>query len=87
MISEWKKTSVADAATVLLKQRWMIKTQAIYFQCGRAIIRSRLWESDAQIDPGTLPTPGDVLSEVSQGRVGGADYDAGWEARANKSLW
>ena len=65
----------------------VIKTQAIYFQCGRAIIRSRLWESDAQIDPGTLPTPGDVLSEVSQGRVGGADYDAGWEARANKSLW
>ncbi|MGI9352541.1 MAG: pyridoxamine 5'-phosphate oxidase family protein [Rhizobiaceae bacterium] len=65
----------------------IIKTLAVYFQCGRAMVRSRLWEPEAQVDPKTLPTPGDVLAELSNGTVGGPDYDAKWEDRANKTLW
>ena len=29
----------------------VIKTHAVYFQCGRAIVRSNLWNPEAQIDP------------------------------------
>ena len=65
----------------------VIKTQAIYFQCGRAIVRSRLWEQDAQVDPKTLPTPGDVLSELSRGEVGGPEYDKEWNGKAMETLW
>jgi PPOX class probable FMN-dependent enzyme len=65
----------------------VIKTKAIYFQCGRAIVRSKLWEQDAQIDPSSLPTPGDVLAYLSDNKVGGPDYDAAWEERANKTMW
>ncbi|MEM8650474.1 MAG: pyridoxamine 5'-phosphate oxidase family protein [Pseudomonadota bacterium] len=65
----------------------VIETQAIYFQCGRAIVRSRLWEQDAQVDPNTLPTPGEVLAYLSDNEVGGPDYDAKWEGRAMDSLW
>jgi len=49
----------------------VIKTQAVYFQCGRAIVRSRLWEEDAKVDPDSLPTPGDVLAHLSNNEVGG----------------
>ncbi|MEM7068050.1 MAG: pyridoxamine 5'-phosphate oxidase family protein [Pseudomonadota bacterium] len=65
----------------------VIRTQAVYFQCGRAIVRSGLWDTNSQIDPKSLPTPGEVLAELSKGEVGGPDYDAEWEGRANKTLW
>ena len=65
----------------------VIRTMAVYFQCGRAIARSHLWDAEAQIDPKSLPTPGDMLSKLSKGEVGGADYDAKWEGRAKETLW
>ena len=65
----------------------VMKTKAVYFQCGRAIVRSRLWDESAQVDPATLPTPGEMLATLSNGSVGGKDYDTAWDDRAKKSLW
>ncbi|QWG21335.1 pyridoxamine 5'-phosphate oxidase family protein [Bradyrhizobium sediminis] len=59
----------------------------IYFQCARAIVRSDLWNSDKWIDPKSLPTPGQILAEMSDDRVGGEDYDRAWPERARQSLW
>jgi len=65
----------------------VIKTTAVYFQCGRAVVRSKLWDASAQVDPASLPTPGDVLAELSDGTVGGKEYDDKWEGRAKETLW
>src|SRR5580692_6833746 len=43
----------------------------IYFQCARAIVRSDLWNPDKRVDPRVLPTPGQILAEMSESRVGG----------------
>jgi PPOX class probable FMN-dependent enzyme len=59
----------------------------IYFQCSRAIVRSELWNPDRQVDPADLPTPGQILAEMSENRVGGEDYDRAWPERARQSLW
>jgi len=59
----------------------------IYFQCARAIVRSDLWNPDKRVDPKTLPSPGQILAEMSENRVGGADYDRAWPERARQSLW
>jgi PPOX class probable FMN-dependent enzyme len=59
----------------------------IYFQCARAIVRSDLWNPDKRVDPKTLPTPGQILADMSDNRVGGEDYDREWPERARKSLW
>jgi len=59
----------------------------IYFQCARAIVRSDLWNPDKRVDPGSLPTPGHILAEMSENRVGGERYDREWPERARKSLW
>jgi PPOX class probable FMN-dependent enzyme len=59
----------------------------IYFQCARAIVRSDLWNPDKRVDPRTLPTPGQILAEMSQNRVGGEAYDREWPERARQSLW
>lgn len=64
-----------------------IAVDAIYFQCGRALLRSRLWDMGAQVDADALPTPGQILASLSSGRVGGPEYDAAWSERARQSMW
>ena len=59
----------------------------IYFQCARAIVRSDLWNPDQQVDPKSLPTPGQILADMSENGVGGEDYDRAWPERARHSLW
>jgi len=59
----------------------------IYFQCARAIVRSDLWNPDKRVDPKSLPTPGQILADMSENRVGGDDYDRAWPERARQSLW
>jgi uncharacterized protein len=59
----------------------------IYFQCARAIVRSDLWNPDRRVDPKTLPTPGQILAEMSENRIGGEDYDRAWPERARQTMW
>jgi PPOX class probable FMN-dependent enzyme len=59
----------------------------IYFQCARAIVRSELWNPDKRVDPRSLPTPGQILADMSENRVGGEDYDRAWPERARQTLW
>lgn len=61
--------------------------EEIYFQCARAMIRAGLWDEAARVDPSTLPTPGQILSVMSNNDVGGETYDKEWPERAAKSMW
>jgi uncharacterized protein len=65
----------------------IITVDEIYFQCARAIVRSDLWNPDKRVDPKTLPTPGQILADMSDNRVGGEHYDRAWPERARQSLW
>lgn len=62
----------------------VITAETIYFQCARALIRSRLWEPHGTPD---LPTPGEILAALTAGEVGGATYDKEWPERAAKTMW
>ena len=64
-----------------------VTVREVYFQCARALIRARLWDAEAQVDPATLPTPGQILAGMSQGRVGGEAYDGAWQERAQQTMW
>jgi uncharacterized protein len=59
----------------------------IYFQCARAIVRSELWNPDKRVDSKSLPTPGQILADMSENRVGGEDYDKAWPERVRQTLW
>ncbi|MET7245484.1 pyridoxamine 5'-phosphate oxidase family protein [Methylobacterium sp. EM32] len=65
----------------------VIRVGEVYFQCARALIRSGLWRAEAQVDPKTLPTTGQILAELSDGRVGGESYDGAWAERAKQTMW
>ncbi|MBT3556282.1 MAG: pyridoxamine 5'-phosphate oxidase family protein [Rhodospirillales bacterium] len=59
----------------------------IYFQCARAIVRSDIWNPDTHVVSKSLPTPGQILTSMTGGKVGGETYDAAWAGRAEKTLW
>lgn len=65
----------------------VLHVREIYFQCARAIVRSEIWNPARHVDPKNLPTPGDILRDMTDGRVGGAEYDSAWTARARETLW
>ena len=65
----------------------VMTVEEIYFQCARAIVRSDLWNPQRDVNPADLPTPGQILAEMSESRVGGADYDRAWPERARQTLW
>ncbi len=63
----------------------VIKIEEIYFQCARALVRSRLWTAGDETEG--LPSAGDMLKVMTDGEEGGADYDVAWPKRAEKTLW
>ena len=42
---------------------------------------------DKRVDPKTLPTPGQILAEMSENTVGGEKYDREWPERARQTMW
>jgi predicted pyridoxine 5'-phosphate oxidase superfamily flavin-nucleotide-binding protein len=65
----------------------VMTVEEIYFQCARAIVRADLWNPDKRVDPRTLPTPGQILAEMSENTVGGERYDREWSERARQTMW
>ncbi|WP_407147782.1 pyridoxamine 5'-phosphate oxidase family protein [Bradyrhizobium sp. ORS 86] len=65
----------------------VMTVEEMYFQCARAIVRSDLWNPDKRVDPRTLPTPGQILAEMSANTVGGEKYDREWPERARQTMW
>ena len=53
----------------------VITVERAFFQCTKAIIRSKLWDPAAQVECLTLPTPGKILAEITGGKLGGEEHD------------
>lgn len=53
----------------------LITVEAIYYQCARAIMRSRLWDPAARVERKALPSSGQVLAGIRTG-FDAAEYDA-----------
>ena len=50
----------------------VIAVDKVFFQCAKAIVRSKLWDPTTQVERATLPTPGAILAEITDGKLGGA---------------
>jgi hypothetical protein len=65
----------------------VMTVEEVYFQCARAVVRADLWNPAKRVDTATLPTPGEILAEMSENRVGGESYDQEWPERARQTMW
>jgi len=53
----------------------VVTVDRVYYQCAKAIVRSRLWDPAMQIDRKLLPTAGTILAGISNGAIGGPEHD------------
>lgn len=65
----------------------IVDVQTVYFQCSRALLRSRLWDPATQIPRTALPSVGRMLSDLSAGTFDGAAYDRDLPARVASTLY
>jgi uncharacterized protein len=65
----------------------LIRVDAVYFQCARALLRSELWNPAKHVEPSALPSAGEMIASMSDNRLGGEPYDQGWLERAKATLW
>ena len=65
----------------------VVRVDTVFFQCSRAIFRSRLWDPAQQIDRGSLPSLGTMLADIRQPRIDEANYDAGLYDRLKGALY
>jgi len=72
---------------VLPKCALEIVVEAVFFQCGRALIRSDLWEWEKHQDAKHVPSAGAILSALTQSGIDGAAYDADLPQRQKSTLY
>jgi hypothetical protein len=65
----------------------VVAVESIYFQCSKAIIRSKLWDPSRVIDRKSLPSNGTVLAEITKGAEGGEDYDKAYPERLKATIY
>ena len=64
----------------------VVTIESVYFQCAKALVRSRLWDPAAQRNRGELPTPGQMLQGAREGFDAEA-YDKALPARLAATLY
>jgi PPOX class probable FMN-dependent enzyme len=53
----------------------VVTVESVYYQCSRALMRSKLWDPSLHVDRKSLPSTGTILAGITKGKVGGEAYD------------
>ena len=53
----------------------VVTVEAVFFQCAKAIVRSKLWDASRHVDRKSLPTAGMILADLTDGKLGGPEHD------------
>ncbi|WP_319519451.1 pyridoxamine 5'-phosphate oxidase family protein [uncultured Martelella sp.] len=65
----------------------VVTINEVYFQCARALVRSRLWDASRFIDAASLPSAGEMTRQASAEPFDAETYDREWPGRAAKTMW
>jgi PPOX class probable FMN-dependent enzyme len=65
----------------------VVKVEAVFFQCSRALWRSKLWDPATQIDRASLPSLGTMVQDISNSKIKAVDYDNNLYPRLKSTLY
>jgi uncharacterized protein len=65
----------------------VVAVDRVFYQCAKAIVRSKLWDPSRHIDRKSLPSSGTILAELTEGRLGGEAHDREAPARLKATLY
>ena len=64
-----------------------VTVERIYYQCPKAIVRSKLWDSTTWIERRTLPTAGKILADITGGKHDAEKHDREYPERLKATLY
>jgi hypothetical protein len=65
----------------------VVAVEKVFFQCAKAIVRSKLWDPATQVERATLPTSGKILAEITEGKMGGDEHDRAYPERVKATIY
>jgi hypothetical protein len=65
----------------------VVEVDTVFFQCSKAIMRSKLWDASRHIDRKSLPSTGTILADVSNSRIVAEDYDKAAPERLKATMY
>jgi hypothetical protein len=64
-----------------------VTADRVYFQCAKALVRSRLWASEAQLPRSALPSTGQILEEITNKAIDAAEHDRAYPERIKQTIY
>lgn len=65
----------------------VVHVERVYFQCPKALVRSRLWDPESRVPRSSLPTVGQMIAALSNGTFDGEEYDRNYPERLAKTIY
>ena len=65
----------------------VVDVERVYFQCSKAVIRSKLWDASRHVERASLPSNGTILAAITKGKEGGEEYDRAYPARLRETIY
>ena len=65
----------------------VVTVERAYFQCAKALVRSKLWDPATRIERSKLPSTGAMVAALTKGKVDAETYDRDAPARIKAQLY
>jgi hypothetical protein len=65
----------------------VVAVERVYYQCAKAIVRSKLWDPTRHVERASLPSSGTILAGITNGRIGGPEHDRGAPERLKATIY
>ena len=53
----------------------VVAVERVFYQCAKAIVRSKLWDAARHVDRKTCRRAGTILADLTGGKLGGPEHD------------
>ena len=64
-----------------------VTADRVYFQCAKALVRSRLWAGETQVPRSALPSTGQILQEITGGKIDATEHDKAYPERVKQTIY
>jgi len=65
----------------------VVTVERVYFQCPKALVRSRLWDSSRHVDRRSLPSTGQILAAIRPGEIDAEALDRAYPERLKQTIY
>jgi len=65
----------------------IVTVGSIYYQCPKALVRSKLWDPESRVPRDQLPTTGKILQAITEGEIDAGEYDKAYPQRIKDTIY